>query len=295
MKVSLIQQGSFSENKNKNISESCELVRQACELKPDLVILPELHCSRYFCQTENTEYFDLADEISEENKTCKIFSDLAKELNIVLVTSLFERRAKGLYHNTAVVFERNGHIAGKYRKMHIPDDPDYYEKYYFTLGDLGFKPIKTSIGNLGILICWDQWFPEASRVMALNGADILIFPTAIGWKPTDSSEEKEAQVLAWKNIQISHSIANGLPVLSVNRTGFEENTRDKNGTGIDFWGNSFISNSHGKVLRLASNNSQEILSAEIDLNETEKTRRLWPFFRDRRIDEYKDLLKKWAE
>ena len=254
-----------------------------------LVVLQELHNSSYFCQSEDTDNFDLAETIPGPSTAS--FGDLAKDLGIVLVSSLFEKRAPGVYHNTAVVFDKNGEIAGKYRKMHIPDDPGYYEKFYFTPGDLGFKPIKTSLGNLGVLICWDQWYPEAARLMALAGADLLIYPTAIGWEPTDEPEEKERQLDAWTTIQRSHAIANGIPVISANRIGFEENPV-KNGSGIDFWGGSFVADGQGKILAQAGNHEEEIVLATIDLEQSERLRRTWPFLRDRRIDAYEDITKR---
>ncbi|MBN2429439.1 MAG: carbon-nitrogen hydrolase [Deltaproteobacteria bacterium] len=257
-----------------------------------LVVLQELHNTPYFCQNENAENFDFAEPVP--GPSTNFFSDLAKDLGVVLVTSLFEKRAPGVYHNTAVVLENDGQIAGKYRKMHIPDDPGYYEKYYFTPGDLGFKPIETSIGKLGVLVCWDQWYPEAARLMALAGADLLIYPTAIGWEPTDGQDEKDHQLEAWTTIQRSHAIANGIPVISANRVGFEENP-EKKGEGIDFWGGSFLADGQGKILARAGNHEEETVVAAIDLEQSEKLRRTWPFFRDRRIDAYKDLTKRFRD
>jgi N-carbamoylputrescine amidase len=246
-----------------------------------------LHDSLYFCQTENISQFDYA--VTIPGPTTEFYSILAKKYKIVLVTSLFEKRTAGLYHNTAVVFENDGSIVGKYRKMHVPDDPGYYEKFYFTPGDLGFQPIKTSLGKLGVLICWDQWFPEAARLMALKGADLLIYPTAIGFDKQDSKEERERQLNAWKIIQQSHAIANGIPIIVVNRTGIETAQDKTNET--QFWGNSFIAGAQGEVLFQAPQNSESINVSKISLNRTEEVRRTWPFLRDRRIDEYIDLTK----
>ena len=250
-------------------------------------MLQELHTTEYFCQSENTDFFDYALSFQED---CEYFSQIAKNNKAVLVTSLFEPRTSGLYHNTAVVFEKNGEIAGKYRKMHIPDDPGFYEKFYFTQGDLGFTPITTSLGKLGILICWDQWYPEAARIMALKGAEILIYPTAIGWFDEDTKEEKERQREAWIAIQRGHSIANAIPVIATNRVGFEE---DKSGTlkGIRFWGSSFAFGAQGELLTLGSITKEEILYFQWNKSQTETIRRIWPFLRDRRIDSYQSLLK----
>ena len=253
----------------------------------ELILLQELHTTQYFCQKEDTKYFEFARDF-EDN--ISFFSSIAKECNVVLVSSLFEQRAPGLYHNTAVVFEKDGSIAGKYRKMHIPDDPQFYEKFYFTQGDLGFNPIPTSIGNLGVLVCWDQWFPEAARIMALNGADILIYPTAIGWFDSDELDEKKRQLEAWQTIQRGHAIANGLPLASINRVGFEPDfeTQDR---GIRFFGNSFVCGPQGEILAQASNDKDEILYAKIDFKRTKAVRDIWPFLRDRRIEHYDTLLK----
>jgi N-carbamoylputrescine amidase len=257
-----------------------------------LVVLQELHSSLYFCQTEDTKMFDLAEPIP--GPSTEIFSQIAKENRVVLVTSLFEKRTAGLYHNTAVVFEKDGSIAGKYRKMHIPDDPAYYEKFYFTPGDLGFNPIKTSVGNLGVLVCWDQWYPEAARLMALAGADILIYPTAIGWESTDEPDEKERQLNAWMISQRGHAVANGLPVISVNRTGFEA---DPSGVtnGITFWGNSFVAGPQGEIIHqfLAEKEQNEVVT--VNLSRSEDVRRIWPFLRDRRIDAYDEILKRFRD
>jgi len=287
MKIALIQQTFFAE-KEKNIEKLTDNIR-ACALQgAELVVLPELHNSLYFCQTEDVKNFDLSEEIP--GYSTRFFGDLAKELNIVLVISLFEKRAKGLYHNTAVVLEKNGSVAGIYRKMHIPDDPAFYEKFYFTPGDLGFEPIKTSVGNLGLLICWDQWFPEAARIMAINGADILIYPTAIGWDITDTDEEQQRQLDAWVAVQRGHAIANNLPVIACNRTGYETAKHSEN--GIKFWGNSFVFGAQGELIAKADESEQNLF-AEINLERTEEIRRIWPFFRDRRIDAFEDILKRW--
>jgi N-carbamoylputrescine amidase len=256
-----------------------------------LVVLQELHAGLYFCQCEDPGCFDHSESIP--GPTTEIFSGVAKEFEVVIVTSLFERRAAGLYHNTAVVFERDGSIAGKYRKMHIPDDPAYYEKFYFTPGDTGFLPIETSVGKLGVLVCWDQWYPEAARLMALAGAELLVYPTAIGWEPNDDDSEKSRQKDAWVTIQRSHAVANGLPVLSVNRVGFEPGPAGT-GAGIDFWGNSFAAGPQGELLAQAGKND-EVLIIEIDKGRTETVRRIWPFLRDRRIDAYSDLLKRYRD
>ena len=289
MKVALIQQSNRQEI-SENLSKLQENIRKCAAAGAELVVLQELHNSLYFCQTENPDYFDLAETIP--GPSTDYFGKLAKELGVVLVLSLFEKRAAGLYHNTAVVLEKDGAIAGIYRKMHIPDDPAYYEKFYFTPGDLGFVPIQTSLGKLGVMVCWDQWFPEAARLMALAGAELLIYPTAIGWETTDSEEEKQRQLDAWVTIQRSHAIANGLSVISCNRVGYED---DPSGltSGIRFWGNSFVAGAQGEMLAQASHQEEENLLVDIDLSRNEKVRRIWPFFRDRRIDSYQDLTKRW--
>ena len=279
-------------DKAGNIQKSINEIKKCASAGAELVVLQELHSSLYFCQTEDTVMFDLAEPIP--GPSTKIFSEVAKENNIVLVTSLFEKRAAGLYHNTAVVFEKDGSIAGKYRKMHIPDDPAYYEKFYFTPGDLGFNPIKTSVGNLGVLVCWDQWYPEAARLMALAGADILIYPTAIGWESTDNSDEKDRQLNAWMISQRGHAVANGLPVISVNRTGFEA---DPSGVtnGITFWGNSFVAGPQGEILHQFSAEKEQSEVITINLSRSEDVRRIWPFLRDRRIDAYDEILKRFRD
>ena len=274
-------------NPSKNQTKIKNAIKSAVIRGAELIVLQELHDSLYFCQTENSNQFDFAVKIP--GPTTEFYASIAKKYKIVLITSLFEKRTAGLYHNTAVVFENDGSIVGKYRKMHIPDDPGYYEKFYFTPGDLGFEPIKTSVGKLGVLICWDQWFPEAARLMALKGADLLIYPTAIGFDKQDSKEEKERQLNAWKIIQQSHAIANSIPVIVVNRTGIEK-AQDKN-SETQFWGNSFIAGAQGEVLFQAPQDSESINVSKISLNRTEKVRRAWPFLRDRRIDKYRDLTK----
>ncbi len=291
MKISLIQQAniaSIAENLAK-----LELNIRSCAAKgAELIVLQELHNGLYFCQTEDATVFEQAETIP--GPSTKFFGKLAKELKVVLVLSLFEKRASGLYHNTAVVIEKNGTIAGKYRKMHIPDDPAYYEKYYFTPGDLGFEPILTSVGKLGVMVCWDQWYPEAARLMAMSGAEILIYPTAIGWESSDSIEEKTRQAEAWLTVQRGHAVANGLHVITCNRTSFEP---DPSGVtkGIQFWGNSFVAGPQGEMLIQASNDKEENIVVEIDLSRTEKVRQIWPFFRDRRVDAFGDLTKRWRE
>ena len=291
IKVGIVQQ-KCSASKKINIEMSIEGIRQ-CALKgAQLVVLQELHVSRYFCQQEAIGNFDLAESLP--GPTYNEFAEIAKSLNIVLVTSLFEKRSAGLFHNTAVVFDKDGREAGRYRKMHIPDDPGYYEKFYFTPGDLGFKPITTSLGKLGVLICWDQWFPEAARLMAMAGADLLIYPTAIGYDPEDTLTEKSQQHDAWMTSQRAHAIANGIPVISVNRVGFEEDLSHQT-KGIDFWGTSFVTGPQGEVLWKADQNEMTNRVVEIDQNRTEAVRRIWPFLRDRRIDAYADLNKRFID
>ena len=291
IKSGLIQMDCVSD-KAANIEKSIDNIRKCADAGAELVVLQELHSSLYFCQTENTEMFDLAETIP--GPATEKFSKVAKETGVVLVTSLFEKRAAGIYHNTAVVFEKDGSIAGKYRKMHIPDDPAYYEKFYFTPGDLGFNPISTSVGKLGVLVCWDQWYPEAARLMALAGADLLIYPTAIGWESTDSVDEKERQLNAWMISQRAHAVANGLPVISVNRTGFEA---DPSGVtnGITFWGNSFVAGPQGEIVHQFSAEKEQNEIVTINLSRSEQVRRIWPFLRDRRIDDYDELLKRFRD
>lgn len=291
MKVGLIQQS----NSNDILANKAKLmqnIRICAEKGAQLIVLQELHNGLYFCQIEDTDQFDLAETIPGPSTTD--FGALAKELGVVLVLSLFEKRAVGLYHNTAVVIEKDGTIAGKYRKMHIPDDPAYYEKFYFTPGDLGFQPIQTSLGKLGVLVCWDQWYPEAARLMALAGADMLIYPTAIGWESTDTQAEKTRQRDAWTISQRGHAVANGLPVISVNRVGWEEDPSHQT-NGIQFWGSSFVAGPQGEMLELLSDEKEEIAVVEVSLERSECVRRIWPFLRDRRIDFYGDIVKRYRD
>ena len=288
--VSAIQQ-LCDKDRQTNLDFSIEKIHEAAAANADLVVLPELHLGPYFCQNEDYNNFDLAQTIP--GLTTDILSAIAKKLNIVIVSTLFEKRAPGLYHNTAVVFDKDGSIAGKYRKMHIPDDPGFYEKYYFTPGDLGFTPIETSIGKLGVLICWDQWFPEAARLMALGGAEILIYPTAIGWDPEDTKEEQQRQLDAWITIQRSHAVANGIPVISCNRVGFEK--APNSGKGIKFWGNSFIAGPQGDLITLANDSETKLLTCKLDNDRIERVRQIWPYLRDRRIDAYSDLTKRFID
>mgnify|MGYP000112721609 FL=1 len=291
MKLGLVQQANSSD-RAANIEKLKQNIR-ACALQgAELVVLQELHNGLYFCQTENTEVFDQAEPIP--GPSTEGFGALAKELGIVLVLSLFEKRAPGLYHNTAVVIEKDGAIAGKYRKMHIPDDPAYYEKFYFTPGDLGFEPIQTSLGKLGVLVCWDQWYPEAARLMALKGAELLIYPTAIGWESSDTDDEKVRQLNAWIISQRGHAVANGLPVISVNRVGHEPDPSMQT-NGIQFWGNSFVVGPQGEFLAQAGNEQPENIIVEVDLERSENVRRWWPFLRDRRIDAYEGLTKRFLD
>lgn len=290
MKVGIIQQANTPDI-NKNIESLEANIRKVAADGAELVVLQELHNSLYFCQVEDTDIFDLAETIPGEST--ERFGKLAKELRVVIVLSLFERRAPGLYHNTAVVLENDGTIAGKYRKMHIPDDPAYYEKFYFTPGDLGFQPIDTSVGRLGVLVCWDQWYPEAARLMAMKGADVLIYPTAIGYESTDVEDEKQRQRNAWIISQRGHAVANGLPVISVNRVGYEPDPSGQT-NGITFWGNSFVAGPQGEMLYEAD--SDEVVQVvEIDKKRSEQVRRWWPFFRDRRIDAFGDLTKRFID
>ena len=290
MKVALIQQ-KYLKNKIKTITKTSSEINKAVQNGANLIILQELHQTEYFCQCEDTKFFTYANSFDED---VKYWSNIAKENNVVLVTSLFEKRTAGLYHNTAVVFEKDGSIAGKYRKMHIPDDPGFYEKFYFTPGDLGFEPIQTSVGKLGVLICWDQWYPEAARIMTLKGAEILIYPTAIGWFEEDSKEEKQKQLDSWITIQRSHAIANAIPIISCNRVGFES---DSSGVmqGTHFWGNSFICGAQGEILAHANHQDETILYADIANERTKEVRDIWPFLRDRRIEEYHCLLKRYCD
>ena len=291
LKVGLVQQANTGDI-SANIAKLKANIIRCAQDGAELVVLQELHNGLYFCQTEDTNLFDLAETIP--GPSTDIFGALAKELSIVLVLSLFEKRVSGLYHNTAVVIERDGSIAGKYRKMHIPDDPAYYEKFYFTPGDLGFEPIDTSVGRLGVLVCWDQWYPEAARLMAMRGAEMLIYPTAIGWESSDTSEEKERQLGAWVISQRAHAVANGLPVISVNRTGHEPDPSGQT-NGIQFWGNSFVSGPQGELITEFSNNEEMVQVVEIDKTRSENVRRWWPFFRDRRIDAFGGLTERFLK
>jgi N-carbamoylputrescine amidase len=287
LKVGIVQHSNSSdvtENTNKTVAE----IRNAAAQGAKLIVLQELHRSLYFCQTEDTDLFDLAETIP--GPSTDLYGELAKELNVVIVTSLFEKRATGLYHNTAVVLETDGSIAGKYRKMHIPDDPGFYEKFYFTPGDLGFEPVQTSVGKLGVLVCWDQWFPEAARLMAMAGAELLIYPTAIGWDPRDDKDEQIRQRDAWIISQRAHAVANGVPVISVNRVGHEADPSSQS-EGIQFWGNSFVAGPQGEMLLHADEQEEQTLTVEIDQGRSESVRRIWPYLRDRRIDHYGDLQK----
>jgi N-carbamoylputrescine amidase len=291
LKVGLVQQSVASNNKLENWQKSATKVRELTSQGCECILLQELHSTLYFCQNEDVDAFDLAEPIPGE--ATAFFGQLAKECNIVLITSLFEKRAAGLYHNTAVVFDRSDEIAGMYRKMHIPDDPGFYEKFYFTPGDLGFEPINTSVGKLGVLVCWDQWYPEAARLMAMNGAEILFYPTAIGWDTSDSVDEKTRQQGAWETIQRAHGVANSLPVVVANRVGHEASPNPDE-LGIAFWGHSFIAGPQGEILAMASDTEEATLAVELDLARTEQIKRIWPYFRDRRIDAYEALVKRWG-
>ena len=290
MKVALLQQ-EFKGTKEATIAKTLELVAEAKKGGADLVVCQELHQTQYFCQSEDVNFFDHANDWQED---VAFWGRVAKENGVVLVTSLFEKRADGLYHNTAFVFERDGSVAGKYRKMHIPDDPGFYEKFYFTPGDIGFEPVETSLGKLGVLVCWDQWYPEAARLMALKGAQILIYPTAIGWFEGDSEDEKSRQLEAWVAVQRGHSVANGLPVVAVNRVGFE---KDDSGVvdGIKFWGNSFVFGPQGEQLFRANSTDELCKIGEIDMKRSDEVRRIWPFLRDRRIDAYANITKRFID
>ena len=291
MKVGIVQH-SFSEDVDANRTRNLNAIESLASEGADLVVLSELHDSLYFCQTENVDNFLYAESIPGDFTT--IYSEVARDNHVVLVTSMFERRAPGLYHNTAIVFDSDGSICGKYRKMHIPDDPGFYEKFYFTPGDLGFYPIETSIGKLGVLVCWDQWYPEAARIMAMRGASMLIYPTAIGWNPDDTDDEKRRQLDAWTTIQRSHAVANGIPVVSVNRCGFEEDPSGQT-SGIDFWGSSFVVGPQGEFLFRATDNApcEEVVT--LDMKRSENVRQWWPFFRDRRIDYYDSITRRFLD
>jgi N-carbamoylputrescine amidase len=284
MKIGIIQQHNVEDVK-ENVLHLVTKVRALAKEGAELIVMQELHNSLYFCKEENVDLFDLAEPIP--GPTTQIFGNLAKELGVVIVTSIFEKRATGLYHNTAVVLEKDGTIAGKYRKMHIPDDPGYYEKFYFTPGDLGFEPIQTSLGRLGILVCWDQWYPEAARLMALAGAELLIYPTAIGYDANDERAEQKRQRAAWQLVQRGHAVANGLPVVAVNRVGEEE--------GVHFWGTSFVAGPQGELLYEASETEEEMAIVEVDMQRSEQVRRWWPFLRDRRIENYGDITKRYKD
>ena len=290
MKIALIQQSKTADIA-KNKQDLARGIADAASKGAELVVLQELHNSLYFCQVESTDNFDLAEPIP--GPSTEFYSQVAKDNNVVLVTSLFERRAPGLYHNTAVVFEKDGSIAGKYRKMHIPDDPAYYEKFYFTPGDLGFHPIPTSVGVLGVQVCWDQWYPEGARLMALQGAELLIYPTAIGWESSDTDEEKARQLGAWQTVQRGHAVANGLPVIAVNRCGWEPDPSGQT-NGITFWGHSFVAGPQGEFIAEAGTD-EEIMIVDIDMKRCENVRRWWPFLRDRRIEEFSGLTKRFLD
>lgn len=291
LRTGLIQQHNTPETAD-NLHRLAEGIRQLAQKGAQLIVLQELHNTLYFCQTEDVSKFDLAEPIP--GPSTRFFSNLAKECGTVIVTSLFERRAAGLYHNTAVVIDKDGSIAGKYRKMHIPDDPAYYEKFYFTPGDLGFHPIDTSVGRLGVMVCWDQWYPEAARLMALQGADLLIYPTAIGYETSDTPDEQQRQRTAWATVQRGHAVANGLPVIAVNRVGHEPDPSAQT-QGILFWGSSFVAGPQGEILYQASESQEEQAVVDIDIAHSEQVRRWWPFLRDRRIDAYQDILKRFAD
>ncbi|WP_431688762.1 carbon-nitrogen hydrolase [Hahella sp. NBU794] len=295
LQVAALQQQSFPE-KEKSLALTAELIAQAAAQGAELIVLQELHATLYFCQTEDVDVFNLAESIP--GPTTEFLSECARKHNVVIVGSLFEKRAPGLYHNTAVVLEKDGSLVGKYRKMHIPDDPGFYEKFYFTPGDAdaeaGFKPIQTSVGKLGVLVCWDQWYPEAARLMALAGADMLIYPTAIGWDVRDDQAEHKRQLDAWITIQRAHAVANGLPVIVANRVGQEPDPSQQS-PGSLFWGNSFIAGQQGEILRQADDSSVQIIAAELDLQRTDDVRRIWPYLRDRRVDAYQDLTRRYID
>ena len=291
MKVGIIQQACTADVQNNQV-KLAENIRKAAQEGAELIVLQELHNSLYFCQIEDTNNFDLAETIPGESTA--FYGQLAKELGVVIVTSLFEKRAAGLYHNTAVVIEKDGTIAGKYRKMHIPDDPAYYEKFYFTPGDLGFHPIDTSVGRLGVQVCWDQWYPEGARLMALQGAELLIYPTAIGYESSDTPEEQERQREAWTTVQRGHAVANGLPVIAVNRTGHEPDPSGQT-RGIQFWGSSFVAGPQGELLYRAPKDEEVVKVVDVDMKRSENVRRWWPFLRDRRIEEFGELTKRFID
>lgn len=289
--IALIQQ-SCSDDRPANIAKTVAMIRTAKEKGARLVLLQELHTSLYFCQTEDVASFDLAEPLP--GAATQTFGALASELGVVIVISIFERRAPGLYHNSAVVIENDGSIAGVYRKMHIPDDPGFYEKFYFTPGDLGFTPIQTSVGRLGVLVCWDQWYPEAARLMALAGAELLIYPTAIGWDPGDGDAEQQRQLDAWMTVQRGHAVANGIPVAAINRVGFEKSP-GRDGAGINFWGNSFVAGPQGEILHRSSSSEEEVAIVRLDMGRAEQVRRIWPFLRDRRIESYQNITRRYID
>lgn len=291
IKIGFLQQHNVADQQ-LNITRLASGIANLAEHGAQLIVLQELHNSLYFCQTENVNLFDLAEPIP--GPSTNFYGELARQYGVVIVTSLFERRAAGLYHNTAVVIEKDGTIAGKYRKMHIPDDPAYYEKFYFTPGDLGFHPIETSLGKLGVLVCWDQWYPEAARLMALHGAELLIYPTAIGYESSDTEDEQQRQREAWTTVQRGHAVANGLPVVSVNRVGYEPDPSGQT-KGIQFWGSSMVVGPQGEMLYRASEVEEECTIVSVDLNHSEHVRRWWPFLRDRRIDAYEDITKRYID
>lgn len=291
LRVGFLQQHNTADTKD-NILRLGEGITDLAKRGAKLIVLQELHNTLYFCQTEDVDLFDLAEPIPGPSTT--FYCELAKKLGVVIVASLFEKRAPGLYHNTAVVIESNGEIVGKYRKMHIPDDPAYYEKFYFTPGDLGFHPIQTSVGKLGVLVCWDQWYPEAARLMAMQGAEMLIYPTAIGYADNDTPEEQQRQRMAWQTVMRGHAVANGLPVIAVNRVGFEPDPSGQT-PGIQFWGTSFVAGPQGEIVYEASTDDEESIVVEIDMDRSEQVRRWWPFLRDRRIDAYGDITKRFID
>ncbi len=291
LRIGFVQQENVADREN-NKQRLASAIEHLAHEGAQLIVLQELHNGLYFCQVEDVDNFDQAEAIP--GASTEFYGALAKRLGVVIVTSLFERRAAGVYHNTAVVIERDGTIAGQYRKMHIPDDPAYYEKFYFTPGDLGFEPIQTSVGRLGVLVCWDQWYPEAARLMALHGAELLIYPTAIGYATSDDEAEQQRQREAWTTVMRGHAVANGLPVVAVNRVGFEPDPSEQTG-GIAFWGSSFVCGPQGEMLHRASEMAEETAVVDVDLAHSEQVRRWWPFFRDRRIDHYGDILKRWAQ
>ncbi len=291
IKIGILQQHNVAD-RTDNMMRLAKGIEDLAKRGAELIVLQELHNSLYFCQVEDVNNFDLAEPIP--GPSTGFYGELARQFGVVIVTSLFEKRAAGLYHNTAVVIEKDGTIAGKYRKMHIPDDPAYYEKFYFTPGDLGFHPIETSVGKLGVLVCWDQWYPEAARLMALKGAEMLIYPTAIGYAEEDTPEEQQRQREAWTTVMRGHAVANGLPVIAVNRVGFEPDPSNQT-PGIQFWGSSFIAGPQGELFYRASENEEESLVVEIDLERSENVRRWWPFLRDRRIDDYTEITKRFID